>query len=43
LIAESRADSGCGVFVQMNKEESNNISLRNNNTIKSEKEINYIV
>ncbi len=41
LIAESRAEKGCGIFLQMNKVESKNVLLRNNNTTKSEKEINY--
>ncbi len=43
LIAESRAESGCGIFIQMNKVEGKNVLLRNNNTTKSLKEINYKV
>jgi hypothetical protein len=41
LITESRAETGCGIFIQINKEESKNVLLRNNNTAKSAKEINY--
>ncbi len=43
LIAESRAEKGCGIFIQMNKIESKKVLLRNNNTTKSVKEIDYKV
>ncbi len=43
LITDSRAETGCGIFIQMNKEESKNVLLRNNNTTKSTKEVSYKV
>ncbi len=42
LIAESRAESGCAAFIQMNTKERDNLILRNNNVTKAKKDINYI-
>ena len=42
LIAESRAEDGCASFIQIRKEESGNLVLRNNNITKAKREINYL-
>lgn len=39
LIAESRADVGCGTFIRAGKNERKSLSLRNNNTAKAAKPI----
>jgi hypothetical protein len=39
LIAESRAEAGCNIFVQVSKAESKNVVLRNNNTTKAIKSV----
>lgn len=41
LIAESYAETGCATFIQIKKEESRNIVLRNNNITKAKRDINY--
>ncbi len=41
LIAESRAEAGCNTFIQINKAESKNVVLRNNNTTKATKPFSY--
>lgn len=35
LIAESKADTGCKAFIKVNRNESRNVILRNNNTAKA--------
>jgi len=41
LIGESNATEGCGTFIQLNGEKSQNITLRNNNTKRAKKDISY--
>jgi hypothetical protein len=42
LITESHAEVGCAAFIQIRKEESGNLVLRNNNIAKAIREINYV-
>jgi hypothetical protein len=41
LIAESKAEAGCGTFIRVSKAESKNFVLRNNNTTKATKPVSY--
>ena len=41
LIAESKAEAGCKIFIQVSKAESKNVVLRNNNTTKAAKPVSY--
>jgi hypothetical protein len=41
LIAESKAEAGCKIFIQVSKAESKNVILRNNNTTKATKSVSY--
>ncbi len=41
LIAESKAEAGCKTFIRVNKAESKNVILRNNNTAKAAKSVSY--
>lgn len=42
LIAESRAESGCSIFIRMKEKEKDGIILRNNNMTKAAKGIDYV-
>ena len=39
LIAESKAEAGCKTFIRINKAESKNVVLRNNNTTKAARSV----
>jgi hypothetical protein len=41
LIAESRAEKGCDTFIRMKKAEKDRLVLRNNNTSKARREIDF--
>jgi len=41
LISESRATEGCGTFIHVQGEKSNEITIRNNSTKKAGKELSF--